>query len=348
MASVDSRSADSFVGSPPDGVRLFLFHGSDAGAVTERARRVERIALERGRGDTVLRFGSDEISSDPGRIVDEAYAASLFGGEPVIALRVLDGRHNVLGAVEPLLARPPEAAWLIVEAGELAKTSALRKAFEASPCAAAIASYPVDQADLPSFIRRAAEDAGRAIEPAAMELLCEALGGDRLAIRSELDKLFLYVGGAGSVAPADVAAIVGDTAESRTDNIIDAALLGDSEALETGLARLRSEGGSAAGLGTQALRHLLQLQGLRASIDSGLGAKLAVDRHRPPIFPRRQRAILATLVGWSSEALRDARRTVGQAVLATRLQPSLEGAAISAALHDVALQARRMRRGAAA
>ena len=33
-----------------------------------------------------MRFGSDEISSDPGRIADEAYSASLFGGEPVIAL----------------------------------------------------------------------------------------------------------------------------------------------------------------------------------------------------------------------------------------------------------------------
>jgi DNA polymerase-3 subunit delta len=345
MVSVDSRRADAFIGSPPDGVRLFLFHGSDAGAVSERARQVERIALKRGRGDAVLRFGSDEISSDPGRIADEAYSASLFGGEPVIALRVLDGRHNVLGAVEPLLARPPDAAWLIVEAGELAKTSPLRKAFEASPGAAAIATYPLDAADLPSFIRRAAEDAGRVIEPAAIDLLSEVLGGDRLAMRSELEKLFTYVGDAGPIGAADVAAIVGDTAESRIDGIIDAALLGDSEGLETGLARLLSEGGSAAGLGTQTLRHLLQLQELRSAMDAGLGAKLAVERHRPPIFIRRQRTVAAALAAWSSEALREARRKVGDAVLATRLRPTLENAAISAALHDLALEARRVRRG---
>jgi DNA polymerase-3 subunit delta len=344
MVSVDSRRAAAFLASPPDGVRLFLFHGSDAGAVSERARQVERIALERGGGDAVLRFGSDEISSDPGRIADEAYSASLFGGEPVIALRVLDGRHNVLGAIEPLLARPPDAAWLIVEAGELAKTSALRKAFEASSRAAAIVSYPLDAADLPSFIRQAAEEAGRMIEPEAVELLAEVLGGDRLAMRSELDKLFTYVGDAGSIGAADVAAIVGDTAESRIDGIIDAALLGDSEGLETGLARLLSEGGSASGLGTQTLRHLLQLQGLRAAMDGGVGAGPAIDRHRPPIFARRQRAVAATLAAWSSEALREARRKVGDAVLATRLRPTLESAAISAALHELALEARRVRR----
>jgi hypothetical protein len=43
--------------------------------------------------------------------------------------------------------------------------------------------------------------------------------------------------------------------------------------------------------------------------------------------------------------LREARRKVGDAVLATRLRPTLENAAISAALHDLALEARRVRRG---
>jgi DNA polymerase-3 subunit delta len=131
MTSVRAADGDAYVANPPKGVRLFLLHGNDPGGITERARQLERMALMRGGGDRVLRLGSDELSADPGKVLDEAYSASLFGGEPVISLRVLDGRHNVEDAVAPLCKRPPQAAFVIVEAGELKPTSPLRKAFEA-------------------------------------------------------------------------------------------------------------------------------------------------------------------------------------------------------------------------
>ncbi len=165
MAAVRAHDADRYLASPPEGVRLFLVYGSDAGAITERARHVERVALKRGGGDQVLRIGSDELSSDPGRVVDEALSASLFGGEPVIALRVLDGRHNVIGSLQPLFDRPPEAAWLVVEAGELSPSSPLRKAFESSKHAAAIPTYPLEGGDLAALVHAAAEEAGVTIEP---------------------------------------------------------------------------------------------------------------------------------------------------------------------------------------
>ena len=250
-----------------------------------------------------MRFGSDEISSDPGRIADEAFSASLFGGEPVIALRVLDGRHNVMGALQPVLDRPPESSWIVVEAGELTPASPLRKAFEAGPRAAAIPTYQVEGANLASLIHAAASEAGLTIEPAALELLVANLGGDRLAIRSELEKLFLYVGNAGPVTLADVEAVVGDTMEAKVDQIIDAALLGDSEGLETGLDRLRSEGGSATGLGTQALRHLHQLHAMRLAMDEGATASSAAERGRPPIQFRRRSAVEAEIKRWPLEAL---------------------------------------------
>ena len=343
MAVIKDDSADRFVASPPDGIRLFLVHGPDAGGVTERARALERVALSRGRGDVVQRFASDMISSEPGRIAEEAYSASLFGGEPVVALRITDGRHNAIGAVKPLLERPPEAAWLIVEAGELAPSSPLRKSFEESPRAAAIATYPVEGQGLLSLIRMAAEECGATIEPDAMELLAANLGGDRLQTRGELDKLFLYVAAPGPVSAADVEAIVGDSAALRTDDVIDAALLGDSEALETGLDRLAAEAGSMAALGAQALRHALLLHGLRLSLDAGRSMDAVLASARPPVFWRRKPAVVAQLKRWSSPGLAGVRSRIAEAILITRRFPNLERAATSEALHAVALAARRLR-----
>jgi DNA polymerase-3 subunit delta len=191
MVALNAHEAERFIAEPSDAIRLFLVYGSDSGAITERARALEKYALKRGRGEAVLRVGSDELSAEPGRVADEANSASLFGGEPVISLRVLDGRHNVIGALQPLLDRPLEAAWVIVEAAELSQSSPLRKAFEASRHAVTLPTYAIEGSDLSRFIRAAAEEAGVRIDVAALEMLSENLGGDRLAIRGELEKLFL-------------------------------------------------------------------------------------------------------------------------------------------------------------
>ncbi len=262
----------------------------------------------------------------------------------MIALRVLDGRHNVAGALEPLFERPPEAAWVVVEAAELSPSSPLRKAFEASKHAVAIPTYPLEGGELAALIHAAVEEAGMTIEPGALELLSENLGGDRLAIRGELEKLFLYLGDQKTVTFDAVEAIVGDTTAAKTDHAIDAALLGDNEALEHALARLRADGGSASALGALALRHLLQLQMLRAAVDGGERPSRAVDFARPPIFGRRRPAVQAEIERWPSPSIEDARRRIDRAVMLMRTQPSLEEAAISEALHAVALEARRLKR----
>jgi DNA polymerase-3 subunit delta len=344
MVALKAHEVERFLRKPAEGVRLFLLYGSDSGAITERARSLEKFALAEGRGEAVLRVGSDELSAEPGRVADEANSSSLFGGEPVISLRVLDGRHNVIGALQPLLDRPPDAAWVIVEAAELNTTSPLRKAFETSKRAVVLPTYQVEGANLEAFINAAAEDAGLSIEPAAMELLVENLGGDRLAIRGELEKLFLYAAGKKTVALADVEAIVGDTTGSETDDIIDAALLGESEALETGLNRMRAEAGSPASLGASALRHLFLLQTLRAAVESGQRAADALNYARPPVFSRRRGNVEAALTRWPSADIREARTRMDKAIYLTRLQPTLEDSAISQALHDIALTARRLRR----
>lgn len=346
MVAVKAHEADRFLAAPDDRLRLFLIYGSDPGAITERVRHLERLALQRGGGETVIRMGSDEISANPGRIVDEVQSASLFGGEPVVALRVTDGRHNVIGAVQPVLERPPDAAWLIVEAGDLNTTNPVRKAFERSNDAVAVPSYPLEGRGLTSFIHAAAEEAGVTIEPAANEVLMESLGGDRLAARGELEKLFLYAGDNTTITLDDVLAIVGDTTQARTDQVIDAALLGNNEALETELDRMRAEGGSPAALGTLTLRHLIQLQSLRVSIDKGMSASDAVRTARPPVFFRRRVAVEAELSRWTADALATARRRIDRAVALTRTQPALEAAAISEAMHAIALNARRLKSGA--
>jgi DNA polymerase III subunit delta len=342
MVAVAPNNAERFCASPPDQVRLFLLYGSDPGAITERARRIEQVAQLRG--GEIVRFGSDELSLNPARIVEEACSPLLFGGEPVISLRVLDARHNVLGALKELLQQPPSHAWLVVEAGELKRESPLLKAFTDCPQAAAIPTYPLEGTSLVSFIHSAALDAGLSVDAEAVELLTEQLGGDRLAARSELEKLFAYAQDAGMVTAAHVNDLIGDASTSAPEEIGDAALSGDPEKLDSAFQRFRAAGGSPAALGSQVLRQLIALWGMRAMVESGASVRTALDRVRPPVYPRRREAVEAVLKRWPTGELTWARRVLNQAVAESRYLPALESALVANALSQIAARAQSLAR----
>jgi DNA polymerase III subunit delta len=194
------------------------------------------------------------------------------------------------------------------------------------------------------LMQSAATEAGVSIDPHAAELLTEQVGNDRLAIRSELDKLFTFVGDAGPVTVEHVAALIGDASTTTPDAILDAALFGDVESLDAGVQRLRVEGGSPASLASQMLRQLILLWTMGVTIESGASVRTAVDRARPPVFSRRRASVEAALRRWSANELIWARRVVGEAVAASRHTPLLEPALISSALHDIAARSQTLDR----
>ncbi len=346
MVAIKPQEIDRYLAAPPADVRLFLIFGPDAGAVTERARALEKLAQSRDPdGGNLIRLDSDEVAADPGRVSDEARSVSMFGGEPVLAVRVADGRHNVMPALAPLLEDPPNSAWVIVEAGDLKPSSALRKGFEACAAAAAVPCYELDARDLGRMVRTMIADAGLTIDDDAAEALIAGLGADRLASRNEIEKLILYAGGDDPVTIDHVHAAVGENLAYRSDRIIDAALLGKSADMDGDLVRLENEGQSASGLATQLMRHITTLQALRERVDGGVSPRQAVEGARPPVFFKRRASVTEALGRWPADHLRRARLATGEAIAASRRHPQLEHTLVSDALHRIAAIARRLERG---
>lgn len=343
MVAVKAQDTERFLANPPASMRLFLLYGPDQGAVSERAGHLQRTAGSRDpAGGTLKRFGSDELTAQPGMLADEAYAASLFGGEPIIRLRVMDGRHNVAGALQPLFDRPPTEAWVVVEAGELRPTAPLRKMFEQSPAAAAIPCYASSPKEIAALAREVLEEAGLRAEPDALDLLAGIVGADRLATRNELEKLVLYAQGTGTVRIEDVEAAVGENVEVRNEEVLDAALLGEGERVERALARLRAEGHSPQALASHGIRQLIQMQSLALERQGGQPAAQVVERARPPIFFKRKDAVAAIVGRWSRDDLTAARNGLAESVALARRQPALEEALVSAALQRIAAIGRRL------
>ena len=101
----------------------------------------------------------EEAEADPARLADEAAARSLMGGRRLV--RVRDARDRSAEALSNAFAGPETDTLVVVEAGDLKSTSALRKLFEGKRGdLAAIRCYPDEARDVIRMIRETLSAAG--------------------------------------------------------------------------------------------------------------------------------------------------------------------------------------------
>jgi DNA polymerase-3 subunit delta len=338
MTALRAAEADRVLARPESAPRVILLYGPDPGGVTERAVLVTE-KLVGADPFAVVRLDADEMGSEPGRLADEVFGGSLFAGRRVVRLRA--GSRNVAPAVAPILERPPEQTWLVIEAGDLRKTSPLRKLCEDSRNAAAIGCYPDNDAALGRMVEDEVRAAGLTIDADARELLVSLVGADRAASRSEIRKLCLYAADAGVITAADIAAVIGDGAAYAIDGVVDAALLGQPAEVDRGLRRLLAAGTSPSAIATAAERTAMQLHRLRAAVEAGASIATVLQGLRPPPIPSRRQTLEAQLRRWPLAALDAAVTRFGTAVERTRLHPANAAGIVGDALAGVAARAAR-------
>lgn len=334
MVALKSRDADRFLAKPDGSYRVVLFFGPDPGGVTEGAERLARTLAGKD-PHAIVRIESDELAADPGRLSDEVYGQSLFSSRRIVRVKAT-GSKSILPSLEPLFERPPDDAWVIVEAGDLRKTAPLRKAAEGASIAAAIGCYVDDARSLGRILDEEAAASGLAVDADARTMVVSLLGADRIASRSEIRKLCLYAQGSGRITREDVAAAIGDGAAVDTDEVVDAAGLGDTAALDRGLRRLAAAGSAPFTAASAALRHFQSLHRTRAAGPAGGG-------QRPVHFSRKD-AIDRQLKLWSRTDLDWALERIRQAIAAGRITTAMEPAIIAEALTAIALRARKLSR----
>jgi hypothetical protein len=126
---VKASAAERFVGQFPSHLVAALVYGPDQGLVRERAATVAKSVLpDLNDPFRVAELDESTIESDPARLWDEAAALSMIGGRRVV--RVRSANNGLAPTFQKFLAAPPGDALIVIEAGDLAKSGALRRVFE--------------------------------------------------------------------------------------------------------------------------------------------------------------------------------------------------------------------------
>jgi DNA polymerase III subunit delta len=349
MVAVKTSDADAFVARPDPARPVVLVFGPDAGLVHERAEALIRNAVDDPSDPFLLaRIEADELAGNSTRLVEEAQTIPMFGGRRAVWVRGAGGRINIAPAVEALLALPAIECRIVIEAGDLKRTSPLRTLCERAKQAAAVICYADNEERLAQLINRELREAKMTIADDARAMLLPLLGGDRQASRSELAKLLLYARGKQRIELDDVASVVANASALEVDAVIDAALTGRFGELETEFSKLTAAGTSLGQIFWAGQRHLSELHKLRLAVDDGASVDAVVESSRPPVHFRRKPQVAAALRIWTASRLADALVQFGKAAFDARVQSDLAEPIAQRALMAIASTAQALSKGAAA
>lgn len=343
MSEIKSHEFDAFLQRPLGDHRLFLVYGPDRGLVSERAAQIAgRSGVDLTDPFSLIRLDGSDLQQNPGRLLDEVNTIGLFGGEKLIWVRASGSEKPLVDGFSMLAQQSPISSFVIVEAGDLKKTAALRKSGETARSVISVACYSDDARAISGLIDQELAQANMRISPAARERLNEALGGDRIASRNEIRKLVLYCQGMATIEEEQVMDIVGDASAVSVDDAVDAVLKGDADGLRHAVAKIVASK-TAIFLVLQACLKQFQLLDLmRSEMDDKRQQPAQVvatlGRH---LHFRRKPLIESALRTWTSQAIRRELGRLQTAIFQSRARQSLEDSIAMQCLLAIALQSAR-------
>jgi len=355
MAALKGTAINAFLARRDAGAGAVLLYGPDLGLVRERADKIaQQVAADFKDPFNYLELQDADLRGEPSRLADELCALSLMGGERVVRIRTAgEGASEAARlAVDGLDKGYLKAnGVLIVEAGDLAKSSGLRKLFEGSKTCVALPCYADTQADIRAMAQEAARAEDLRIDEDALSLLVSFLGEDRGLSRAEIDKLILYKGpkavrpttdkAPATISVEDVRASLVDTISDAAAEAANAAADGSPARLATALHRLQGAGSSPIGTLRLAQREMTRLRTAQSLIADGSSAETAMGRLRPPVFFMEKRSFEARLRRWPVAKLDAALEALLDAELGAKSTGLPDQELAERALFKIALMAGR-------
>lgn len=339
---------DRFLKSPDAAVRAALIHGRDRSGVTERSEILCRtVTPDLNDPFNVTVLTEADIDGDEIRLEEALTALSMLGGRRLVRVRLDGARPSVDKALAAALKTHADGGFnpdaiLVIEAGALGRDSALRKAAEAAPGAAAIACYEDEVGDMARMTREALTADKVALSSEALERFVARLPKERGLMRQEIERLILYIGpGSGRVLEAaELEDFLGVEPDASLQDAALQAFGGRAAQAQSGLRRAFAEGESAVVAVRQASIHLGKLRRINVLQANGANAKEAAKA--AGVFWKQEAEMLRQARSWRLEALDAVLDSVNAADTATKSTGLPDHLIAERLLLEISARARRL------
>ena len=343
MVAIKNAQIQALLSNPPSRYDAYLIYGPDRGLVRERADQlIASLDKKYQHNSELIRLVDEDLSVNPDRLLLELKMISMFGERKI--LRLIAGPKLNPTHIKQLLLETPFEADLIIEAGDVKKSSSLCKTFEAAKNAATIACYVDNVRGIKALVGDVLQQFGLTIEGEAERLLISRLGGDRALSRQEIERLALYALGQKTITIEHVDKVTGNVSNLQLDHIITSTLLGQIHHSLTQLDRLVATGTAPSAVFTMLLRHMHQLHKAASDLMHGQTMQQVVTGQRPPLYFERRDNFIKQLEIWPADKLAYGIQKIQQVLTEARARanPALEKCALEQLLIGLSQQAKRM------
>lgn len=342
MGQIKAHEFDGFIKKTGLSYRIFLIYGPDHGLVSERASQLsKKTDVDLSDDFSLIKLDASELSADPGRLADEVGAIGLFGGSRLIWVKNAGNDKKLVSALENISDDITDSVTLLIEGGDLKKSSSLRKFAEKTGNALAIPCYADDGRALQTLIDNELSAANLRIEMSARQMLLGYLGGDRLASRGEIQKLILYCHGQEIISETDVENAIGDASSISVDETVDSILSGNIKELDISFNRILLSKTPIFLVLRSTLIQLQQIDLMRFEVENNNKRPNQVMSEMGRfIHFKRKPAFEKALKKWTSVKLRSEMDRLADAILQTRKNAGLEESIARQALMRICLLSR--------
>lgn len=313
----NARDLARLVNAPDSGLSGILIHGADAMRIATLRQDLvlAMIGPDGARDMRLTRMAASDLRRDPAALLDAIKEVGFFPGPRAVLVEDATDTHaDPIAAA--LGAQQKGDAQIVVTAGALKASAKLRKLFETTPRALAVAIYddPPDRADIEAMLHKAALPAP---EPDALrDLVALARATDPGDFRQVLEKIVLYKwGDASPLTQSDIAAVAPVSLEAGVDDLLDAVAGGQPDRIGPLMRRLQAQGVAPVTLAIMAIRHFRTLHALAASPG---GPARGAQTIRPPLFGPRRDKLVGQAESWGHIRLERALTDLVEADLTLR------------------------------
>jgi DNA polymerase-3 subunit delta len=323
---------------PDPAIRFYLFLGPD-----DSHSRILADRLLKSLGAEKFVIAAASLKADPALLADEAAAIGLFGGKRL--LWIDPAGEDITAAVEALLHAPSPESPVVAIAGDLKRSSALRKLAESSNAALAHVSYAPDDDSIARIVADMARAEGLSLSAGTTARLAAACGNDRAVIAQELAKLATFLD-ASTDAPKELYSTVLDAvgagaADGGFGALADLALSGDLPRLADELDAMGSAGSDTVMTVRALQRRLLMVAPIRARVEVGETASSVMASLGKALFWKDKDVVGPMVAAWDSVRLARVAARVGKLERDLMLGDAPRAEALGEELVAIARAARR-------
>ena len=258
----------------------YLIYGQNKGLVREKSQVI--IDAYKNDQTEIIKFENDELISEPEKLTNEFNTYSLTAEKKI--LHILNTKDNLTEIITNTITDHDSKNLIVFETSELTPRSKLRKFFEKEKHLGILACYFDTERDVQELIETTFKKENMPINRDIVLLITKHLGNERHIIKSELEKIILYLKDKKEFKAEDILKCLSQNEDYGFDDLNYSISNGNVVKLDKIINQLYLEGINPIALLRSVSKHFQKILFVNQKIDLGMNLSESLSQLKPPIF----------------------------------------------------------------